>query len=331
MLPRRGDMLHDSHAEVLARRAARVWLLKRLLCEFGADDGDAALDGIARIFERDPLTPSRWQLESGTSLHLYCSTLPCTCAVGSQMPSQSSRILAHLTIPGGDASSSVLLQQRGGCALEDDEKQQGTLRGRASLGNTHLHLRTKPGRPQSMASISMSCTDKLAMWSVVGMQGSLLSQWMDPIFFRTLVVGTESLADGGQTVMCAAVHRCQAVLHAKVMHAVPEASALQVLPTRRPFVHSREQVVQRLLAASPDATVTGKSDELDYVPAPGCECTCFSVQIDQALSQPAPPECEQLWCGSAVTGLRTLLREDVKARHYRETGMPFFPHPRDQG
>lgn len=70
-----GDLLHDCHAEVLSRRAARTWLLKRLLSEIKAIDGDRLIDGLERVFVR--VEDLRWSLKEDVKLHLYCSTFPC--------------------------------------------------------------------------------------------------------------------------------------------------------------------------------------------------------------------------------------------------------------
>ena len=48
-------------------------------------------------------------------------------------------------------------------------------------------LRTKPGRGDP--TISMSCSDKIAKWLVLGIQGSLLSVILDkPIYLNAIVI-----------------------------------------------------------------------------------------------------------------------------------------------
>lgn len=49
-------------------------------------------------------------------------------------------------------------------------------------------LRVKPGRGQP--TLSLSCSDKLARWGVVGFQGALLSHYLEEaLYFSTVVVG----------------------------------------------------------------------------------------------------------------------------------------------
>jgi len=49
-------------------------------------------------------------------------------------------------------------------------------------------LRTKPGRGER--TISMSCSDKIARWLGVGIQGALLSHFLqDPIRIRSVIIG----------------------------------------------------------------------------------------------------------------------------------------------
>lgn len=75
----RGELLHDTHAEVLARRGAVRWLMEEMgrmnnSAEYTSDwlsraDSESAKDS-------DGAPP--YQLQSSASLHMYISTLPCT-------------------------------------------------------------------------------------------------------------------------------------------------------------------------------------------------------------------------------------------------------------
>jgi tRNA-specific adenosine deaminase 1 len=50
-------------------------------------------------------------------------------------------------------------------------------------------LRTKPGRPDSIPTLSHSCSDKISMWNLLGLQGGLLSSFVERIPLESIVIG----------------------------------------------------------------------------------------------------------------------------------------------
>ncbi|KAL7466140.1 hypothetical protein ACHAXS_006445 [Conticribra weissflogii] len=64
----------------------------------------------------------------------------------------------------------------------EDVQKLGALRVKSSRSNIPTHLRTT----------SMSCSDKIVRWGVLGLQGTLLSSFiMDPIRLSTIIVGRD--------------------------------------------------------------------------------------------------------------------------------------------
>ncbi|SJX65959.1 related to tRNA-specific adenosine deaminase 1 [Sporisorium reilianum f. sp. reilianum] len=197
-LPVNGDVLHDQHAEVLARRGARQWLLQRLEHEVTSGAGGGGLTLFEPVVGGEP----RWKLRQGVRLHLYVSTLPCGDA--------SSRLLefqraAQDQVSGkaGAVTPAQLLERhtQGVAALSSAASSATTgcsnsniVRGRASSSHcpstTSGSLRTKPGRPDSPPSICMSCSDKLALCNApgIGIQGSLLSSLLEPTHIHSVTL-----------------------------------------------------------------------------------------------------------------------------------------------
>src|ERR1700683_3831434 len=96
---------------------------------------------------------------------------------------------------GGDASTRFLAscQDEKMAALKDSTvfpilPHNSTFRGRDNY-SLYGVLRTKPGRADSLPTASMSCSDKIAVWNVVGFQGALASRVLKPIYLHSVVIG----------------------------------------------------------------------------------------------------------------------------------------------
>jgi tRNA-specific adenosine deaminase 1 len=50
-------------------------------------------------------------------------------------------------------------------------------------------LRSKPGRADSPPTSCMSCSDKIARWNVLGIQGAVGSQFLEPLYFDSIILG----------------------------------------------------------------------------------------------------------------------------------------------
>jgi len=62
------------------------------------------------------------------------------------------------------------------------------VRGRNGYEN-YGAIRTKPGRADSPPTTSFSCSDKIATWSVLGLQGAMLEPLFEPIYLTGVVIG----------------------------------------------------------------------------------------------------------------------------------------------
>ena len=164
-----GSALNDTHAEVVARRGLLLWLVKQV--EKGGGQLVEKLEG----------KEGCWRLKPGWRLVLLTTHPPCgdaTISPLSDVEEESGEPCAKRRRVGED------LQRTGGkVAQEGEEDPGGDGKDYHRLGL----LRTKPGRGPRTSSLS--CSDKMIKWNILGVQGALLSHlFPEPLFFSYFVL-----------------------------------------------------------------------------------------------------------------------------------------------
>ncbi|CAE6400316.1 unnamed protein product [Rhizoctonia solani] len=218
--PKFGEALHDSHAEVLARRAAIRWLYNHFLGE------------------------SEWmhekRLRKDVQLWMYVSTLPCgdasTTALAINQPAEMAALKATSPMPRPEKGT--------------------TARGRDNY-NALGWLRTKPARADAPPTISHSCSDKIALWSLVGFQGALLYQLIGPLFFSGLVIG-DVLGQFSDSDVDRVSGDCQRAFVDRLCP-LPEGiqipHELRILFTSVVFPHARSQIIAPSAVSDPESHI----------------------------------------------------------------------------
>eukprot|EP00929_Paragymnodinium_shiwhaense_P059802 TRINITY_DN29925_c0_g1_i1.p1 TRINITY_DN29925_c0_g1~~TRINITY_DN29925_c0_g1_i1.p1 ORF type:complete len:496 (+),score=14.55 TRINITY_DN29925_c0_g1_i1:37-1488(+) len=188
------DTVRDMHAEVLARRGFLRYLHQDVArCLRGDRQG--------QLLEMSSEFPGRVRLKTGLSLHLYTSSVPCGNASwkrwaqgggapavkpqphdASVLPSQPHQKLQVQARDEGQVSflTKHVADSRAACSIELP----------ASLGpfpnGTMLFLGDCPAQPQG----PLTCSDKIARWNALGLQGRRLSDIFEaPLYMASCTIG----------------------------------------------------------------------------------------------------------------------------------------------
>ncbi|XP_018087389.1 adenosine deaminase, RNA-specific S homeolog isoform X1 [Xenopus laevis] len=165
-----GETVNDCHAEVVSRRGFIRFLYSQLM-KYNPDVPD---DSIFEEAEGDML-----RVRPGVTFHLYISTAPCgdgalfdkSC---SDQPSAE-----------GDTQH---------CPIFENVKQ-GKLRTKVENGEGTIPVEssdivpTWDGIQHGERLRTMSCSDKILRWNVLGLQGGLLSHFVEPVYLSSLTLG----------------------------------------------------------------------------------------------------------------------------------------------
>ncbi|XP_078457841.1 double-stranded RNA-specific editase 1-like [Lampetra planeri] len=163
-----GLALNDCHAEVVCRRA----LLRYLYSQLQLLSSPVASERDSSVVEARA-GGGGYRLRPGWRLHLYVSTAPC-----------------------GDARLFSTQEKEVGADRHPRRRARGQLRTKLECGEGTVPARrclepqTWDGVLQGEPLLAMACSDKIARWNVLGVQGALLSRLLEPIYLHGLVLGS---------------------------------------------------------------------------------------------------------------------------------------------
>ncbi|KAM4017833.1 tRNA-specific adenosine deaminase 1 isoform 2-T2 [Anomaloglossus baeobatrachus] len=263
-LRKTGDVLQDSHAEIIAKRSFQRYLLHQL---------SLALSGSLDCVLVPGSDTNKWALRPGVSFVFFTSHTPCgDASIIPMLPledqlcppstSEATPLSPNPITPSNkrkqtacDSPTAKRMKQDGsdeetGKKTDLKEKEEsadvfrtgakcvpGDVQDQRAPGvdyHTVGVLRVKPGRGDR--TISMSCSDKMARWNVLGCQGALLTHFLQrPIYLSAVVLG---MCPFSWRSMERALHsRCQKVSDLPEGYQVHKP---QILQSHLQFQHGRD-------------------------------------------------------------------------------------------
>lgn len=165
----RGDTVNDCHAEIISRRGFIRFLYSELMKHWESP-GDETIFEVA--------DDGKLKIKSDITFHLYISTAPC--GDGALF----------------DKSSSEAAELNGSQHMPLFENvKQGKLRTKVENGEGTIPVEssdivpTWDGIQHGERLRTMSCSDKILRWNVLGLQGALLSHFIHPVYLRSITLG----------------------------------------------------------------------------------------------------------------------------------------------
>ncbi|XP_053460194.1 double-stranded RNA-specific adenosine deaminase isoform X3 [Nycticebus coucang] len=167
----KGETVNDCHAEIISRRGFIRFLYSELM-KYNPQTARDSIFELARGGEK-------LQIKKTVSFHLYISTAPC--GDGALFDKSCNDRAMEYT----DSSHRPVFEN----------PKQGKLRTKVENGEGTIPVEssdivpTWDGIRLGERLRTMSCSDKILRWNVLGLQGALLTHFLQPVYLKSVTLG----------------------------------------------------------------------------------------------------------------------------------------------